>query len=33
MTIEDIIVSSIISYVIIVLVVFLYPKDDDNKEN
>lgn len=31
MTIEDIIISSIITYVIIVLVVFLYPKDDDNK--
>lgn len=29
MTIEEIIVSSIITYVIIVLVVFLYPKDDN----
>lgn len=33
MTIEEIIISSIIMNVIIVLVVFLYPKDDDNKED
>lgn len=33
MTLEEIIVSAIISYVIIALVVFLYPKDDDNKED
>lgn len=33
MTIEEIIVSSIITYVIIVLVVFLYPKDEPEENH